>query len=131
MKVILTPTEAEEIFYTALCNAVGTGYMDGYGIRMSCDRGQYKSSREHLENLGKDTCYEDVLMQILRDGGSLTFVDLEGEGEMTRSIYMTDVHARVQEVDAQCIINFHNEVDDAADADVVLQTVFFGELIFG
>jgi hypothetical protein len=131
MKIVLTPAEAEDIFYNSLCNAVGTGYMEGYGLRLQADRSQYKNSREHLERLGKDTCYEDVLMQILRDGGSLTFVDIEGDGDMTRSITMKEVHERVEKIPISNLCNIHEETDDAADADIVLQTVFYEEVIFG
>jgi len=133
MTIQLTPQESEEIFYSSLCNTVGTGYMEGYGLELSCDRSQYKSSREHLETLhpGIAICYEDVLMQVLRDGGELTFIDHEGDGDMTRSITLQDVHERVKDVGAHVLINFHEEQDDASDADAVLQTVFFEEVIFG
>jgi len=131
MKIVLTPAEAEDIFYNSLCNAVGTGYMEGYGLELQADRGQYKNCREHLESLGKSTCYEDVLMQILRDGGSLTFVDHEGDGDMTQSITMKEVHERVEKTPLFNITNIHEGHDDASDADVVLQTVFFEEVIFG
>ena len=135
MEIKLTPQESEEIFYAALCNAVGTGYMDGYGLELACDRSQYKSSRDHLYHVKPmpehSVCYEDILMQVLRDGGELTFIDHEGGGDMTRSITMADVHERVKHAGAQVLVNFHEEQDDAGDADAVLQTVFFEEIIFG
>jgi hypothetical protein len=133
MEIKLTNQEKEEIFYNALCNAVGTGYMDGYGIEMECDRSQYKSSKEHLLEMEpkKYICYEDVLMQVLRDGGELTFIDHEGEGEMTRSITLQDVYERMDKVPHRAIVNYSNLQDDVEDADIVLQTIFFEEVIFG
>lgn len=133
MEINLKPEESEEIFYSSLCNAVGTGYMEGYGLELTCDRSQYKDCRDHLTRThpNETICYEDILMQVLRDGGELTFIDHEGEGDMTRSITMADVHERVKLAGAQVLINFHEEQDDAADADAVLQTVFFEEVIFG
>lgn len=133
MEINLTNQEKEEMFYAALCNAVGTGYMDGYGIEMECDRSQYKSSKEHLLEMdpNKFICYEDVLMQVLRDGGELTFIDHEGDGDMTRSIALQDVYERMSKVPSTTIMNFNSLNDDAEDADILLQTIFFEEVIFG
>ena len=133
MKVVLTHQESEEMFYSALCNAVGTGYMNGYGIELKCDRSQYKSSKEHLieTSVDKSPCYEDILMQVLRDGGELSFEDIEGEGEMTRSIKLSDVHKRVQKTPFRHLADTINQNDDAVTADVILQTVFFKEVVFG
>ena len=130
MKITLSQEESEQIFYNSLCNALGTGYIEGYGLEIDCDRSQYKSSREHLLSQGKDICYEDILMQVLRDGGSLTIIDHDG-GEYTRTITLKDVHERVGETDHQSLINFSLEQDDVSDADMVIQTVFFQEVIFG
>ena len=133
MKIILTPTEAEEIFHSALCNAVSTGYMSGYGINLTYDRSQYKDSKEHLERLnpGTQQCWEDVLMQILRDGGKLIFEDHENDGEYTQSVTMKEVHERVSQAPTEALMNFVNENDDAGDADLILQTVFYEEVLFG
>jgi hypothetical protein len=131
MKIILEPKEAEEIFYSSLCN-IGS-YFNGYGLDFRYNRSQYKDSKEHLERIGnsQSICYEDVLMQILKDGGKLECVDVEGEGDMTRSISLKDVHERVSEVPAKNLLNIIEENDDVIDADIVLQTVFFEEIIFG
>jgi hypothetical protein len=132
MEIKLNPEESEEIFYNSLCNAVGTGWMSGYGLELTCDRSQYKSSREHLERLNPDSspCYEDILMQVLRDGGELTMVDHESDDEKT-SITLKDVHERTSLTPATNLINITSENDDAIDADCVVQTVFFGEIVYG
>jgi hypothetical protein len=131
MKIILEPTEAEEIFYSSLCN-IGN-YFNGYGLDLRYDRSQYKDSKEHLQRVGtlETICYEDVLMQILRDGGKLECVDMEGEGDMTSSISMKEVHERISKVPVRNLLNIHTQQDDVIDADAVLQTVFFEEIIFG
>lgn len=130
MEITLAHAESEEFFYRALCNAVGTGYMNGYGIELTTDKKQYDEARTQLLNANESICYEDVLMQILRMGGSLTFVDHEGDGEMTSIIKLEDVHRFVEDTDPQVIINFINENDDVTDADAVLQTVFWKQQIF-
>jgi hypothetical protein len=58
-------------------------------------------------------------------------VDHEGDGDMTQSITMKEVHERVEKTPLFNITNIHEGHDDASDADVVLQTVFFEEVIFG
>lgn len=131
MKIVLTPKESENIFYDALCNAVGTGWMSGYGLELTFAKSQYKQSRENLViERNTQPCYEDVLLRILQDGGTLTFIDHESDGERT-DITLKEVHERVSEVPARNLINIETENDDAIDADVVIQTVFFGEVVYG
>jgi hypothetical protein len=72
-----------------------------------------------------------VLVQILKDGGLLTMKDIEGDGSMTSSIKMQDVYDRVQKTPIKFLIQMIEEEDDATTADVVLQTVFFEDIIFG
>ena len=125
MQIQLTPQESETMFHNALCN--GLGYMSGYGLEFEYSEEQYRAAKTKLQS----PCFEDVLMQILRDGGSLTFVDVECDGEYTRSVSLADVHERVQKTPLRFLIDMINEQDDAETADVMLQTVFFEEIIFG
>ena len=70
-------------------------------------------------------------MQILRDGGELSFIDDECDGEYNKSIRLEDVHRMVQETPIEHLMDAINGDDDACTADVILQTVFYGEIIFG
>lgn len=125
MQIKLENHESEQMFYNSLCN--GLGYMSGYGLELEYKDTQYNAAKKKLQS----PCFEDVLMQILRDGGSLTFVDVECDGEYTRSISLADVHDRVQKTPARFLMDMVNEQDDAETADVILQTVFFEEIVFG
>jgi hypothetical protein len=125
MKITFTHEESENYFYNSLCN--GLGEMGGYGLSLDFDEQQYKSAKEKL----KSPCFEDVLMQILRDGGSITLVDEEGEGAYTNSISMKDVHERVAKTPIKHLTDAITENDDAITADVIIQTVFFEDIIFG
>jgi hypothetical protein len=125
MKITLSTQESEEYFYNALCN--GLGYMGGYGLSVDFSTNEYKAAKEKLTN----PCYEDVLMQMLRDGGTLTLVDEECDGEYTRTIALKEVHERVQNTDIRHLMDMIKENDDAITADVIIQTVFFNEVIFG
>lgn len=125
IKLKLGKLISEEFFYNALCN--GLPCMRSYGLEFTYNPEQYKNSRYKLNN----PCYEDVLMQMLKDGFQLTLIDHESEGEYTKSISLKDVHEKVQKTDMVHIINMINEKDDAETADCILQTVFFDDIIFG
>lgn len=124
MKVILTHEESENFFYNALCNSLG--YVQGYGLELDFKKADYQSAKAKLES----PCYEDVLMQILRDGNKLTLVDLEC-AEYTESITLADVHERVQNAPFDHLYNMITENDDAETGDVIIQWVFYQEVIFG
>jgi hypothetical protein len=125
MKVTLTKKESEDLFYISICN--GGEYICGYGLDLDYSDSDYEKAKSKLES----PCYEDVLMQILRDGGELKLVDDEYDGEYNRSITLKDVHDKVQETPIEHLMDAINENDDACTADVILQTVFYGEVIFG
>jgi len=131
MQIKLENHESEEMFHTALCN--GLGYMSGYGLEFEFKKEDYESAKRNLREAAPDStvCYEDVLMQILREGGSLTMTDVECDGAYTSSVSLADVHNRVQQTPAKFLMDMVNEQDDADTADVILQTVFFEEIVFG
>jgi len=129
MKLILEKQEAEEIFFNAMCN--GLGYITGYDLELDFDESEYKAAATKLKENGTSPCFEDVLMQILRDGGSITLEDIGCEGEYTSSITLADVHERVAKTPTSHLMDMINENDDACTADVVLQTVFFEDVVFG
>ncbi len=127
--ITLTKEASEEIFFNALCN--GLGYIEGgYGLELRYNMREYVKASERLKANGISPSYEDVYMQILRSGGTLTLVDLEN-GEEPRTIRLADVHEWVQKTDPYHLQDYIDENDDAVTADVVLQTVFYHEVIFG
>ena len=125
MTINLTPQESEEFFYNALCN--GLDYMGGYGLRMSYSKEHYAQAKSKLTS----PCFEDVLMQILRDGNTFGFEDLECDGEYSKQISLKDVHEKMSNVEPNRLVEMATENDDAETADVILQTVFYDEVIFG
>ena len=130
MKILLEKNEAEEIFFNAMCN--GLGYVtSGYDLELDFDDKEYQTAAAKLKAEGASPCFEDVLMQILRDGNKITLVDIGCEGEYTRYIGLSDVHERVALTPASHLLDMINENDDACTADVVIQSVFFEDIIFG
>lgn len=127
MKILLTAQESEQIFYDSLCN--GHQIAD-YGLQLDYDEKEYDKAKKRLVKKGERPCLEDVWMEILRGGGTLTLVDYEN-GEDPSTINLQDVHERVQETDARHLLDTINENGDGDTADVILQSVFYGEVIFG
>jgi hypothetical protein len=115
--------QSEDMFYNALCN--GLGYIADYGLYLQKDS-QYKKAKEGLEN----PCYEDVLMAILRSGGTLVMLDDEDD-DARYEIALKDVHERVPNAPQWAISQMLNEEDDAITADVILQIAFLNEIVFG
>jgi len=129
MTILLTPQESETYFHNALCN--GLGEMRYYGLSLEVDGKAYKKAKAKLHKEYNSTCYEDVLLQILKDGGTLTMVDDECDGEYTRSITIKNIHDRVAMTPLSHLMDMVNEQDDATTGEVILQSVFYEEVIFG
>lgn len=126
--ISLTAQESEQIFLDALCNG---HHIAGYGLSMEYDEDQYREAKNRLIASGMDSCLEDIWMEILRGGGHLTLVDEECDGEYTSTITLSDVHERIILVPFKHLVDAVNEDGDGDTADVILQTIFFSEVVFG
>jgi hypothetical protein len=126
-QIIFTAEESEQVFLDAMCNVLGTNYWEGYAIRVITDGEQYKQAERDLSN----PAWEDILMQILKNDGHLEVRDDDGYGEVIATIKLKDVHEKVSRAPQWALLEVLEENDDANTADVILQTVFFGEVIYG
>ena len=131
MKIILEPQESEEMFHTALCN--GLSYISGHGLVLETDEQDYKAAKQSLKSKNPDQgiCYEDVLLEVLRLGKSLSLIDEEGDGDNNSTISLSDVHERVSQTPIRFLTDMITEKDDTETADVIIQTVFYQDIIFG
>lgn len=125
MTITLTNEESLKYFYNALCNVGNSLRMSG--LELDYKEHEYAKSRSKLV----DPCFEDVILQMVKDGYTLTLEDVEGEGENTKSITIQDIFDRVQNMPIRHLSDLVTENDDAITADVLLQQVFFNEIIFG
>jgi hypothetical protein len=130
-QIKLTNEQSEEYFLNALCN--GLGQLSGYGIEVDVHDEDYMTAKKQLKekNPNNAICYEDIYMQVLKNGKKITFEDIEGDGEYTKSITLQDVHEKVQNTPFEHLTAMIEENDDAETADVILQTVLYDEIIFG
>lgn len=149
VKITLSASKSEELFHTAMCN--GLGELRYYDLDFTYAKKDYAKAQESLKKKitsGKipkemcgykkpsevkvdDICFEDVLMEILRNGDKLKVVDEGCDGEYTKSITLKNVHERVSHTPFRHLNDALNEGGDAITADVILQTVFFDDVIFG
>jgi hypothetical protein len=53
------------------------------------------------------------------------------EGEEDNIIILADVHERVANTELSHLVDMIEERDDAITSDVILQTTFLGEVIYG
>jgi hypothetical protein len=127
MKIQLTEEESEKIFHNSLCNGHQIAH---YGLQMDYSEEEYEEAKKRLQKKGEDDCLEDVWLEILKGGGTLTLVD-EENGMDPSVITLKDVHERVQEAPVRHILDAINEQDDGDTADVILQSVFYQDVIFG
>ena len=143
--ILLSKEKSEELFHSALCNGIQIFHQ--YGLELDYKDVEYKKAYKSLEakiNKGEipigmivfsgekpTICREDAWMEMLRLGYELKVVDNENDGEYNRSIKLADVNNRVQETPLNHLADEINEDGDAITADVILQTVFFQDVVFG
>ena len=129
MEMKLSAIESERVFYDALCN--GLYYISGYGLQLDWNDAEYKEAKKQCLNEMVEPCIEDILYKMLLMGYGLTLIDIECEGEYTRTITIKDVHERVSLAPAEVVLEMFREEGDANTADIIIQTVFYKEIIFG
>ena len=126
LKISLTNELSEEIFFNALCNSLG--YMcSSYGLDLKYKESDYRKAKAKLST----PCFEDVLMQMIKDGMVFGIKDLNWEGEDDVFITLESIHERVKNVPLDHLLDMINGNDDATTGDVVLQTVLYNEIIYG
>ena len=72
IEVKLSKEKSEEFFHNALCN--GLDYFSSNGVTLDLNEKNYQKAKKTLaENGNSAPCYEDVMMQMLRNGDTLDF----------------------------------------------------------
>jgi len=128
MKIELTKQEAEKYFYNALCN--GLGYFESYDIELKYDKQEYKKAKETAKaEDGGAVCYEDILMEMLKNGNTLLAEDFNADE--TYTLTLDKMYAQIDKVPANTLLEMINERDDADTADIILQVCFIGEHTYG
>ena len=130
-QITLTNEKAEEIFFEALCN--GQYYLGDYGFELDYPVIEYAKAKKELESKTTELneysiAWEDVLMQILRNGHELRLINVEEEEIF--SITLQDVYKNMHLVPTFHLMDMINHKDDAVTADAILQTIFFKDIVY-
>jgi hypothetical protein len=131
MEIKLTKEEKLNFFYDALCN--GLGSLRDYNLQLEFNEEDYFEFKKKLteENPKIAVCYEDVLMEMIKNGKVLNIIDEGYDGEYNAIISLDTILSNMEKTPIENLMNIYNENADAWDADVLLQTVLYGEIIFG
>jgi hypothetical protein len=113
----------------------GLHYFSGYGFEFEVSESLYAETKSKMPN---GVSFEDICTQIVMDGGEITFIDVEGDGEYTRSFTLDAVEKALwkfldERPSDAFILAFERLTDedyDADDCDVLLQHILFGEYMF-
>jgi hypothetical protein len=129
MNINLTHEESEQYFYNAICN--GLGELRYYDLELDYNINEYKAAKQQLSDKqpGTEVCWEDILMEMLRSGNTLWVVD--NNDEERHPITLERVHEAVQHTPHNHLMDMINENDDACTADCIIQTVIYGDVIYG
>lgn len=128
VEFVISKELSEDMFYNALCNSLD--YINGYGITLDYGLTSYKEAKELLVKNGSNSCFEDVIMQILRNGKTITFKDTEcGQDDVKVTLEM--IHENIKYVPQRFLIDYLQENDDAETGDVIIQSIIYKDIIFG
>jgi hypothetical protein len=74
MKIVLTEQESEQYFFDAMCN--GLNELAYYDLELDYNENEFSDTKHKLgvASPGIMICYEDILMEMLREGKSLWIV---------------------------------------------------------
>lgn len=128
ISIKLTAEESKKFFYNALCN--GMDELRFYDLAWVIDVNQYNAAREIVTGGKYGVCREDVIMQMLDMGYTISLKDLNETG-YDATIGLEDVINNVQLAPVGHLMDMINQNDDATTADVILQSVFYKDIIFG
>lgn len=128
----------------------GLHYFGDYGFIIDFDSDVYDKTKEVLLKSTTKTsskhpnvqvitlCYEDILTQMILDGGEIIFTDEECGGEYTAALTLDKVEKALwrfleEEPSDAFIMGVERIIEeeyDADDCDNILQHILFGECMF-
>lgn len=132
MKITLTTDEKLSMVYEALTTDLP--YFRDYGICISYDRTKYREAQEALTYNKKNNetvCVEDVWLELIKTVG-ITFCDIdEGIDNVDFNMALINNNSKWEKIPLNIIDSFVSENYDANDADILMQYLLYGEVVFG
>ena len=133
MKVQLNDEEINQVILSILSNGA-LGFASQSGLDYDYDRQHYKRIKEENPAL---TCFEDVLLGMLQDGGKIQIIDEEGgeDSEYNKDLTMELIKQQLSNVTdpefAEYVITSVREEGDAETDYSILQFILFDSIVFG
>jgi len=114
-------TKSETIFFDALCN----NSLGGIGLELDYKQKDYIKAKKCLTS----PSFEEVLLQILKNGNTLKVNDFENNGTYNETITLEKVHNRV--FTSENILGVYLEGnDDTYTANNLIQWVAYNKIMF-
>ena len=106
-------------------------YMD-YNDSMAASMPTVRTMAEKCDSdaLGDDVCHEDVLTDMIKSGAVIKVYDEEG-GEYVGELSLNKIEANWGSIRSEDIMDVLKENDDSDTADNILQSLIFGDIIYG
>ena len=119
------------ILHTAFCN--GLSYFEGYGLDVRWDVDAYNRTKARLQASATEyVTSEDVLIAMIHNRDILYVHDIEDDDEEIVGKFSEDsILNNWDKIPLHNISNIVNEDDDVNDADIILQIVAFGDIVYG
>lgn len=128
MKLVLTKVEREQVLLDILANE-GINYLANSGVEMGYSRTHYNKVKKEGD------CHEDVLLRILNSGGKLEFVDVEDDGDFSRTLTKESLKQAFTDIkDKEFIGYVLDSLKEQSDAEIgywLIQYILYGEVVFG
>lgn len=128
MKMYLEKEDCEEIFHRALCS--GLTCLEKHGLGLIYEETEYKHVEDKLKgDSDKAVWYEDILMEMLKSGYSITLYNAQGI-EPDATITLDNVHNRASLAPAPILMDLLEGVEDEISSETLLQYVFLKKIIY-
>ena len=111
-----------------LCD--GLHYFSGYGFNIDYSEEDYVAAKKELLTEGKKPSIEDVQTRIVLNGNTIEFIDTE-DGDNRYELSLETIGRRLRLAPVGHISAMMNGSYDAGTADVVMQYILFGKVIYG
>lgn len=136
LSIIIEAKEEDrlKILHSALCN--GWNEMLHFGLECDYDGDDYAAARDTLiaaGNTAEELCFEDILIQLVRNGKTITVSDIElgDEPEVVGYLSLANLNANWDKAPARILLAYINGEDDAWTAVDFMQVISMGEITRG
>ena len=131
MKTVATQAEKQKLIYDCLVD--GLPFFPGYGVGMDYTTKAYKAAIKTLKaRMPEDRiCREDVWAEIVANGGDLVFIDQEDDDKEIGRLNLANVEKHWDAIPHRFMAEYISENYDSNTTDCIIQTLIFGEIVYG